>query len=710
MIQAAGSATVVGMCLAFFGPAHLAADAATLGAASPRNLLLITIDTLRPDRLSCYSPAYLKTPAIDALAGAGVLFERAFAHTPLTLPSHVNILVGAAPPFHGISDNSKSRLGAGFLTLAEHLKTAGFATGAFIGAFPLDSRFGLDQGFDVYDDFFPFRAANPSAYSERKAEDVLKAAEAWLSGRTGKWFCWIHIWDPHAPYQAPEPYSSRFKNDPYSGEAAYVDASLGSFFDFLKSKDLWNSTLIALTADHGEALGEHGEMTHSFFAYNSTLHVPLIIAGPGIPRLRTSQPAGHVDLFPTLCRSLGVAAPAGLQGLPLQPVWEGKTLSDRPIYFEALDAYLNSGCAPLYGYIEGGWKFMDSPIPELYDLSRDFDEKKNLASENNLAPRRKKMNDLRSSLASAAAGSTVRTVDRETRDRLRSLGYIVGTGGPAKTSFGVEDDVKRFLPFQQKLEEAILSTSGGDTKTGLRLFEELVRDRKDFIAAYTFLAQALMAEGRSGDGLRVLDAGYRANPENYDILKSYGTALLQSGQGDPAIGLFEKALGLIDDDPEVWDNLGLAYFQRNDFAKALEYYRKALDLDPTFAFAYSNLGILYLARPSDKARRPEDLRSALENLNRAAALDPALAIAFRGLGVAYKESGKTAEAIASWEKAVSLNPGDGYSVNSLASALLETGQSQRARKALETFLRIPEPARSPADTARARELLAKIKS
>lgn len=678
--------------------------------AAPKNLLLITIDTLRPDRLSCYGSTYLKTPVIDRLASGGVLFERAFAHTPITLPSHANILLGLTPLFHGVSDNGKSRVGAEFLTLAEHLKAKGFATGAFIGAFPLDSRFGLAQGFDVYDDHFPTRAANPAAYSERKAEEVLAAAQAWLSGRTGKWFCWIHLWDPHAPYRAPEPYGTRFKDDPYSGEAAYVDNFLGLFFDFMKTKNLRDDTLIALTADHGESLGEHGEMTHSFFAYNSTIHVPLIIAGPGIPSLRTSQPAGHIDIFPTLCRALGIQAPPGLQGLPLQPAWEGKTLPARPIYFEALDAHLNSGCAPLYGHIEGGWKFMDSPIPELYDLNRDFEEAKNLIPGTDPAPYLEKMKALVSKLESTTAHSGTRTLDRETRDRLRSLGYIVGSGGPDKKSYGPEDDLKRFLPFQQKLEQAFVMTAGEDQKAGIALLEEIILDRPDFIAAYTFLAQALIADGRTGDALRALDAGYRANTENYEILKSYGTALLQFGQGDPSIGILEKALGIIDDDPEVWDCLGLAYFGRRDYAKALEYYEKAIDLDPTFAFAHSNVGLVYIIRPSDKDRRPEDLRKALESLNRAVALDPTLAAAYRNLGLVLRELGRTVEATAAWEKALNLDPADGFTTLRLASAFLEAGRDEQALKTLERYLRLPDSARSPADSAKARDLLEKIRN
>lgn len=663
------------------------AAASTAGSDTRPNLLLITIDALRPDRLSCYSPIFLRTPVIDGLAARGILFEKAFAHTSLTLPSHANILLGMTPPFHGVSENSKTKVGNAFLTLAEHLKASGFATGAFVGAFPLDSRFGLDQGFDVYDDAFPTRSPNPFTFSERKAEDVLASARAWISGRTTNWFCWVHLWDPHAPYNPPEPYATKFKNDPYSGEAAYVDAALGLFFAGLKSSGRWDRTVIVLTSDHGESLGEHGEMTHSFFSYNSTIHVPLIIAGPGIPASRKADEVGHFDIFPTVCRSLGLPAPAGLQGRPLNPLWEGKTLPVRPIYFEALDGYLNRGCAPLRGFIEGGMKFMASPIPELYDLSRDFAEKTNRASQTDLTPFRKKLDALRASLDSPARKPEVQAVDRETRERLRSLGYTVATGAPTKTSFGAADDLKSFLPYEQKLERAILSTDRGDMEAGIKLFEELIRERKDFTAPYTYLAQVQISRNRIQDAIRVMETGLRNNPDNYSLLSAYGTILVQAGQNDPAIGILEQALAIIDDDPEVWDNLGLAYFSKGNLPRALEYFRRAIALDKTFALAYSNLGVLYLTRSGGPENTPDDLPKALENLIRAVTLDPTLNLAFRGLGVAQKTAGKTAEAISAWEKAAALNPGDGFSVISLATACLESGQKQKARTALENYLK-----------------------
>jgi len=273
------------------------------------NVLLISIDTIRPDRISCYSPKYLKTPHIDALATKGVLFERAIAHNPSTLPSHVNILVGTTPLHHGVHENSKFILTEDFLTLTEYLKERGYSTGAFVGAFPLDSRFGLSQGFDVYDESYPSKGSNAFTFQERNAGQVIQSALRWLEKQNSQWFSFIHIWDPHAPYLSPEPFKEKFKNDPYSGEVAYVDSELGKLFDYLKSNNLMENTLIVLTGDHGEALGDHGEITHGYFAYNSTLWVPLIVVGPGIKTAHVDEYVSHIDIFPTICDVLEIEKP-----------------------------------------------------------------------------------------------------------------------------------------------------------------------------------------------------------------------------------------------------------------------------------------------------------------------------------------------------------------------------------------------------------------
>ena len=267
-------------------------------AESPRlNVLIISVDTLRPDRLSCYRSPHLKTPNIDALAERGSLFTRAFAHTTTTLPSHTNIFLGSTPLFHGVHDNNNFVVREEFLTLAEHLKKYGYSTGAFVAAYVLDSRFGLNQGFDTYDDSYERSHKLKSSSLERRAEDVVAKSLDWLRIQRAPWFLWVHCYDPHDPYDPPDPFKSRYEKNPYDGEVAYVDSVLGVFFDYLKAKDLFERTLIVFTGDHGESLGQHEEATHGIFAYNSTLWIPLIMAFPGSGKNTISQNVGHIDQF-----------------------------------------------------------------------------------------------------------------------------------------------------------------------------------------------------------------------------------------------------------------------------------------------------------------------------------------------------------------------------------------------------------------------------
>ena len=290
------------------------------------NLLLITIDTLRSDRLSCYSYEHLKTPNIDSLAERGVLFTRAFAHTSTTLPSHTNILFGTTPLHHGVHDNSNFIIREKFLSVAEHLKEYDYATAAFIGAFPLDSRFGISQGFDLYDDDYDIQSSKTDRGGERKAEIVVDRAVNWLKEQNSLWFLWIHCWDPHDPYDPPEPFKTRFSKNPYDGEVAYVDHVLGRIFSYMEEKDLFDNSLVIFTGDHGESLWEHNEETHGFFAYNSTIWVPLIISVPDLKSRKVEQHVSHIDIFPSICEVLDIDKPAFLQGTSLLPALKGKKL------------------------------------------------------------------------------------------------------------------------------------------------------------------------------------------------------------------------------------------------------------------------------------------------------------------------------------------------------------------------------------------------
>ncbi|MGD8536526.1 MAG: sulfatase-like hydrolase/transferase [Candidatus Aminicenantes bacterium] len=680
-----------------------------LGSVSEQedlNVLLITIDTIRPDRLSCYSTKYLKTPRIEALAESGVVFDRAFALNPSTLPSHANVLLGTTPLFHGVHDNGKFKVSEGFLTLAEYLKESGYSTGAFIGAFPLDSRFGLSQGFDVYDESYSL----PGKFTlpERRAEDVIQAAFAWLERQNSKWFSWIHLWDPHTMYFPPEPFRTKFKDDLYSGEVAYVDSELGKLFDFLEEEGFLENTLVVLTGDHGESLGEHGELTHNYFAYNSTLWAPLIIAGPGIESRRIAEYVCHVDIFPTVCDILEMEKPPFLQGVSLLPLMEGKKIGERIIYFESLDPYYNMGLAPLRGFIEKEGKFFDSPLPEFYDLENDFNEDKNIIERIDRGTYKKKLEELIKDLSSEQAIDSARRMDQDTQKKLRSLGYIASPTAQLKQEYGTEDDLKIFLPFQQKLDRAIILYDQGKEEESIRELEEIIEKKKDMTPAYLYLHSMYWEKGQVDKALAVMVEGFRNNPENYEIVKAYGTILVEKVDLDKGIEILHNALGILDFDPEVFNKLGLAYIRKGEEQKALEHLNRALELDNNHAGVYVNLGSLYF-EIFTRTKREEDHAQSMYNFKKAIECDPKMALAYRGLGAGYKVAGQVDAAISVWEQGLKLNPKDDFIVVNLGYAYFEKGDKTQALKYFERYLSLRGQTLSPEESKRVAEFIRRCK-
>ena len=673
-----------------------------------RNVLLISIDTIRPDRLSCYSPAFVHTPQIDALASKGVVFERAFAHTPTTLPSHVNIMVGTTPLHHGIHENTKFILAEDFFSLAEHLKENGYATGAFIGAFPLDSRFGLSQGFDVYDESYPSKSSSPFVFQERKAAQVLQSALDWLEKQNSKWFSFVHIWDPHSPYYPPEPFNTKFKDDLYSGEVAYVDSELRVLFDYLENKGLLDNTLVVITGDHGESLGEHGELTHGYFAYNSTLWVPLIIVGPGIESGRTDEYVSHIDIFPTICDFLGIKKPASLQGVSLLSLMMGRKIEKRAIYFESLLAYYKSGWAPQRGYIEGGRKFIDSPLPEYYDLEKDYKEQNNLIQIMDVEQLRKKMEGLLDKFTPPEKINNPQRFDRETREKLRSLGYVSSPAIQLKQNYGPEDDLKTLLPFHESLATATILLENDRAPEAVKLLNDIIQKRKDFSAAYVFLSNIYELRGLIEDALAIMEDGYKYNPENYKIISSYGFLLVKVGRLDKGIEFLQKALKIMAMDPDVWTYLGIAYTEKRDFKKALECYGEALSLDGTNALIYNNLGFLHFSiflqtkKMEDNARSQECFQKAID-------LDPTLVSAYNGLGGAYKVIGQIDNAISTWKKALELNPDFDMPIYNLGVSHLQKGEKIRALEYFERYLSLKGRTLSPEERRQVQALIQECK-
>jgi arylsulfatase A-like enzyme/Flp pilus assembly protein TadD len=657
-----------------------------LKAAPPRpNLLLVTIDTLRPDRLGCYGSPHLKTPAIDRLAASGVVFGRAFAHAPLTLPSHADILLGTTPLRHGVHDNGNFKVPENLPNLATFLKENGYATGAFIGAFPLDARFGLNRGFDVYDENYGSGTGLDFQFVERKAEAVVGSALAWLEGRPGPWFLWIHLFDPHQPYEPPAPFSDRFKDDPYSGEVAYVDSALAKLFGRLEDSRRAGSTVVVITGDHGQSLGEHGETTHGYFAYNSTLWVPLIVSGPGVKPGRIEENVCHIDIFPTVCDLLGLARPAYLEGVSLLPLLQGKgltSLASRPIYFESLYAYYRRGWAPLRGFIEGTKKFIDLPLPEVYDLKADFGEARNLAGKD-LSRERARLAELIKSGSSPETAVRPR-LDAAAREKLQSLGYVGGFQPPAKDQFGPPDDLKTLLPYNRKFEEAQDLYFRGDAEKSISLLRELLRERPDFDNPYLFLVTVYEKQHRLAEAEAILKTGVEANPRNYKLAIEYGIVLAERGRNDEAVGVLQKASGMIDWDPELWNYLGVAYWNKGDFDNAVAAYEHALSLDPKYAVVLSNLGTVQ-ASLAMKKKDVTALGRAMDYFKRAIECDPRDASAYNGLGAAYRMLGDVDAAISCWGQAVALEPGHRFALYNLGTAYLDKGDRANALKVLTRY-------------------------
>jgi arylsulfatase A-like enzyme/Flp pilus assembly protein TadD len=641
------------------------------------NFLLITIDTLRPDRLSCYSSEHLKTPNIDGLAEKGVIFLKAFAHTPMTLPSHTNILLGETPLYHGVHDNSNFVVRKEFLNIAMHLKSYGYSTAAFVGAFPLDSRFGLTEGFDVYDDNYGSVSKEEFSYIERRAEVVVERAMDWLDKQNSTWFLWIHCFDPHQRYSPPEPFKTQYKNQPYNGEVAYVDFTLGKLFAYLKENDLNDNTLIVLTGDHGESLGEHEESTHGYFSYNSTIWVPLIISFPGIKRGKVDQNVCHIDIFPTVCDILGVEKPSDLHGVSLLPAVNGKKLANRAIYFESLYPYYSRGWAPLRGFIQGNEKFVDSPIPEFYDLEKDFDETKNLAETKKLDKYREKLAELIKEQSNDGEVDSRQKIDREAREKLQSLGYVSSPSTPLKKTFTAKDDLKVLLPYQEKLMEAMGSYHHGKIDEAIRLLRDIVAEREDFNLAYTYLATLYKEQHKYMAAVEILREGLEKNPSSYQIISSLGLFLSEVGQYDAAVEILERGLAIMDYDPELWNYLGIAYWKKGDFKKAEEAYEKALSLDNNYAIAINNLGSLYFSvfmTTGDPAAR----QKAIHDFKKAIELDPNYPSPYNGLGGAYKSAGNIEGAIYCWEKAVELDPDFSFPLYNLGLTYLARGDKTKA--------------------------------
>jgi arylsulfatase A-like enzyme/Flp pilus assembly protein TadD len=616
------------------------------GASKP-NVILITIDTLRADHLHCYGDAQIETPTIDALASAAARFTQAYSAVPITLPSHTTIFTGDYPMATGMHDFSDNKLPRTAVTLAEVLRENGYSTAAFIGSAVLDSRFGLNKGFDTYYDHFDFSRLNEANLDlmDRRGDQVMDETLRWLRlDPPQPIFLWVHLYDPHYPYTPPEPYASRYRSHPYDGEIAFADAQVGRLFAFLRDNGLYGGSVIALMADHGEGLGEHGEKTHGFFVYNSTLHVPLIIRVPGAAPRVISDEVSLVDVMPTLLQALNLPIPASVQGRSLLGEILGRPSSgSSKLYAETYLPLLHFHWSQLRSFQSRGIKYIDAPRPELYDTRSDPHELKDLYQ-----ARRALAHSLHDDLftmlrrytpRSANAASEKGLTDPALLERLRSLGYVAVSAGTYSDQSG-----------------------------------KPLADPKDRIHVYELFSEG-MSDGQHGryeESLRKLQEAGRMDPSVLAV--HYLMALDYYHQKDfpQAIAEFQEVLKL---DPKyslATFYLGLAYGEASNFDEAIQYLNKALELDPTNFSAAFNLGAAYLRK-----NRVDDAEAAFK---RSVTIYPDYADGHEALGEVYLYLKRTDDAVRELERAVALEPKMRKAHYHLGEAYAAKGLHDRAER------------------------------
>jgi arylsulfatase A-like enzyme/tetratricopeptide (TPR) repeat protein len=648
------------------------------------DVILVTIDTLRADAVGYSGNTRVKTPFLDRLASEGIVFTNAHAHNVVTLPSHVNILTGLYPYQHGVHDNAGFKLDPKNETLGAMLHRAGYTTGAFIGAYPLDARYGLNAGFDVYDDNYGKGAASLDfTNQERPAGAVLEAATRWWAANEGKpRFLWVHLYDAHAPYRPPEPFASEYASDPYLGEVAAVDHALDAQLAPIINAD--PNALVIVTADHGEARGDHGELTHGLFAYEATLKIPLIVRAPGLKHRVEAAYVRHVDIVPTVLDALLIAKPAVLPGASLL----GR-IEPRDSYFESLSASLNRGWAPLTGVIHRGEKYIELPISELYDLPRDPKELTNLRAE-----RRREAEEARQLLAGMHATVTAgRNVSSEEMARLRSLGYVTGNE-PEKATYTVADDPKNLVAIDNKMHDVVAAYESDDVPRALALAREVVAARPNMAAGRELLAFVLQQSENVPAAIENIRAAMKQG-QNDSMRVQLGLLLTETGKTAEAVQVLAPLAS--GNDPDALNAYGIALADEGKVDEATQQFNRVLQFDPNNAPALQNLGVVALRR--------DDVRSAQMFLNRALTLNPRLPLALNTLGVVYARQGDYAHAVESWNRAVAIDPRQYDALFNAGLVEGRAGHVNEAKSALTRFVATAPKDRYGADIVTARQAL-----
>ena len=660
--------------------------------SGPTPVLLITVDTVRADRLSCYGARRVRTPAMDALAAQGVRFDRALAEVPTTPPSHAVILTGTYPMYNGVRGFISGPLPKGVGVLAEAFQRHGYDTAAFVSSAVLESSWGFNRGFQEYDDRFNVRqveTSNPAAI-ERRAEETVGRLLAWFQARptggTGArpFFVWLHLYDPHARYDPPEPFRTQYAGHLYDGEIAYADSQLARLFEYLRNNRLYDRTLIALLSDHGESLGEHGEDEHGFFIYNSTLHVPLIFklpSGMGTPHV-VRRLVGIIDVAPTLLDLLHLQDPLSrqFQGMSLASDILGKGAGrERPVYAETYYPRDSFGWSELYGISTGQFKYIQAPRPELYDLLKDPQELHNVYAERRslAAALREQLNGIERRYTSTQPAATAPPLPPETVEKLKSLGYIAYSGAAQPAAAGPLPDPKDHLKVFKAVMRAHALNEAGRYEESNQALEPLATEEPRLFVIPFLKAENLSQTHRWHEAEKSYLDSLKLNPTFDRALMGLARAYMVEGETEKARPLLELVIHQSPRDIFAIHALGRIARLEGKNEEAYRYLLKAAEAKPSIAIFQQELGITLV----DLKRFQE----ALGPLSRAEKLgqeDPRLE---HYLGTALANVGRFKEAVDHYQKALKMKPDLVEARLSLAFAYLNLGERANAKREFNTL-------------------------
>lgn len=701
------------------------------GNTSSYNVLLVTMDTTRADRIGCYGYQGVRTPILDGLADEGVLFENAYSPAVMTLPSHTTIMSGLLPPAHGVRINGGSMVRPEVETLAEILRAAGYKTGAAVSAVVLDSMFGLDQGFEHYDDNLPESGPHDIFFAQRPAGAVTDAALAWLAGaRASRWFLWAHYFDPHTPFQPPSPFREQYGPGSYEGEIAYMDSEIGRLLAGVDELGARDRTIVIVVGDHGEGLRDHGEMSHGVFVYDETARVPMLMTVPGFvegPR-RVPGVVRTTDILPTVLDVLRLPSRPALEGVSLWPLLSGAEEDlQLPAYLESAASALMYGWSPLAALRSGPWKYIHGPRPELYNLEADPGERTNL-----IATEREVADSLREELRTVlnnvkkVEGEGEVSLSPEDEARLRSLGYTGGAGGEfreslesdpaaimAGGSFGLADPKDRVSSLQ-KINRISMAYGTGRFREAAGLAREFLAEEPDNASVRQYLADSYRGMGMYDEALSEYRTVMAENPGNVDALLNIGWVLSKMGNLEQAKATYQRALAIHPGHVFALSSLGNLHYAEGDYAQAVKYYRQLLMDRPTHWKSIVAMARIFQERGMNREAKvffqravevnprdldsylalgwlqfvDEELEQALDTLSAAGEVFPGAPEIHLSRGDVLFSLGRLDEAERSYREGLQRAPQAAQGYHGLGRIAASRGDTEEARRLLERAIQV----------------------